>query len=106
MQQAEEAHAETKPQSGRGLRLIHERSIVEFELVERLTQRRVVRPVNRVEPGEHHRLGVAIATQRILRRFARVGHRVTNARLAHVLHPGDEVADLADAETVGRDRLG
>ena len=32
--------------------------------------------------------------------------RVADTALAHLLHPGDEVAHLADAEVVGLDRLG
>ena len=34
------------------------------------------------------------------------GDGVADPRLAHVLHAGDQVADLADAEVAGLDRLG
>ena len=35
----------------------------------------------------------------------RTGHRVADPRLTYVLHTGDQIADLADAETLARDRL-
>jgi hypothetical protein len=63
VQQAEEAAPEAEAQRRRGLRLVGERGVVELELVEGVAQVGVVRAVDRVEPGEDHRLGVAVAAQ-------------------------------------------
>src|SRR3712207_8015426 len=49
-----------------------------------------------------HRLGVLVAAERLRRGLAGVGHRVADPRLPHVLHAGDEVAHLADAEPLDR----
>ena len=105
MEQPEEPAAEPEPERGGGLRLVDERRIVELELVEGVAQVRVVRTVDRVEPREDHRLGVPVTAQRRRRRLAGVGDGVADPRLAHVLDTGDEVADLADTEPLGRHRL-
>jgi hypothetical protein len=65
VQQAEEAAAEAEAERHRGLRLVDERGVVELELVERVAQHGVVRAVDRVQAGEHHRLGVAVAAERL-----------------------------------------
>ncbi|RPK76104.1 hypothetical protein EES45_23820 [Streptomyces sp. ADI97-07] len=105
MEQAQESHAEAEAQRGRGLRLVHQGGVVELELVQGLAQVRVVRPVQRVQAGEHHRLGVLVATQRLGRPVVQGGDGVTDLGLPDVLHPGDDVADLTDADAVGRGHL-
>ena len=65
VQQAEEAAAEAEAERAGGLRLVGERGVVELQLVERVAQRRVVVAVDRVEPGEHHRVGVLVAAERL-----------------------------------------
>ena len=47
-----------------------------------------------------------ILRQRLGRRPRRAGHRVADPGLPDILHTGDEVADLADAQPSGRLRLG
>ena len=69
VQQAEEADAEAEAERGRGLRLVDQRGVVEPQLVQRLAQQRVVAAVDRVEAGEDHRLGVAVAAERLGRRL-------------------------------------
>src|SRR3712207_9420057 len=54
--------------------------------------------------GVDHRPGVAVAADRLGGRLVLQGDGVADAGLADVLHAGDEVADLADAEAL--DRLG
>ena len=78
VQQAEEAAAEAEAERGRRLRLVDQGGVVELELVERVAQGRVVGPVDRVQPGEHHRLGVAVAAERLGRRLAGVGDGVAD----------------------------
>ena len=94
-----------KPERDRGLGLVDERRVVELELVEGVAQEGVVGAVDREEPGEDHRLGVAVAPEVGRGRLALVGDGVTDARLAHVLDAGDEVADLADPESLAGHRL-
>jgi hypothetical protein len=105
VQQPEEAAAEAEAQRSRRLRLERQGGVVELELVERLAQVGIVRPVDRIQTGEHHRFGVAVAPERRRGRLARVGDRVTDARLAHVLHAGNEIADLAHAKSIARHRF-
>ena len=68
VQQAEEAATEAEAERAGGLRLVHQRGVVELQLVERVAQRRVVVAVDRVEAGVHHRVGVPVATERLGRR--------------------------------------
>ncbi|MBG9887033.1 hypothetical protein ABE10_10920, partial [Bacillus toyonensis] len=105
VQKAEEAAAEAEPEGDRGLRLVLQGRVRELELVERLAKLRVVAAVDRIDAGEDHGLRVGIARQRLGRRLAGVRDGVADLRLAHVLHPGDEVADLAHAESLGRGGL-
>ncbi len=106
VQHAEEADAETEPERCRRLRFVDERRVVELQLVEGVTQDRVVGTVDRIQTREHHGLRVGVAADRLGRGIRGVRDRVTDLRLAHVLHAGDEVADLADGQALRRDRLG
>ena len=105
MQQAEEAAAEAEAERAGGLRLVGQRRVVELQPLEGVAQRRVVVAVDRVEPGVDHRVGVLVAAERLGRAVVLAGDGVTDPGLADVLHPGDQVADLADAEVAGLDRL-
>ena len=65
VQQAEEAAAEAEAERAGGLRLVGQRRVVELQPLEGVAQRRVVVAVDRVEPGEDHRVGVLVAAQRL-----------------------------------------
>ena len=105
VQQAEEAAAEAEAERARGLRLVGQRGVVELQPLERVAQRRVVVAVDRVEPGVDHRVGVLVAAERLGRAVVLAGDGVADPGLADVLHAGDQVADLADADLAGLDRL-
>ena len=94
-----------KPERARGLRLVGQGRVVELELLQRVAQVGVVVAVDRVEPGEDHRLGVQVAAERLGGAVVLGGDRVADPGLAHVLDAGDQVADLADADLAGLDRL-
>ena len=96
VQQAEEAAAEAEPERRGRLGLVGQRRVVELELVQRLAQVRVLRAVDGVEPRVDHRPRLPVARQRFRRAVPLAGHGVAALALADVLHPGDEVADLAD----------
>ncbi len=106
MQQPQKAAPEPEPQRHAGLRLVHQRRVIELEPVQRVPQRRIVRAVDRVEPRVDHRPRILIAAQRFGRRPRTDRDRVTDPRLADILDPGHQVADLAHAQSLGFDRLG
>lgn len=106
VQQAQESAAEAEAQGHRGLRLIVQRGVVQLELVQRITQHGVVRAVHRIQPGEDHGLGFLVAAERLGGRNLVGGDGVADLGLAHILHAGDQVAHLPDAEALGRHRLG
>ena len=65
MKQAEEAAAEAKAQSDRGLRLKGERGVVELQLFERVLKVAVLGAVKRINAAEHHRLSLAVTGERL-----------------------------------------
>ena len=106
VQQAEEPGPEAEAEGLRDLRLVAERRVGELQAVERLTELRVVASLVREQARPHHRLRLAVAGQRFFRRvLARDRDRVPDLRQMDVLQAGDEVADLARAEHVHRERL-
>ena len=94
-----------KPRAPGGLGGVGEAGVVQPQLLERLAQVGELVAVDRVQPAEHHGLGVAVALEG-RRRPGRLGHRLAGAGLAHVLDPGDQVADLPGPELGHRGRLG
>src|SRR5699024_2230213 len=106
VQQAQVAHAESESEGHRGLRLIGQGGVVELEFVQGIAQERIVRAVDRVQPGEHHRQRVLVAAEPVGGAVRRGGDGVPHLGLAYVLHPGDEVANLAHAQALDDARCG
>ena len=106
MQQAEEAAAEPEAERTGRLGLVGQRRIVQLQSLQRITQRRVVVAVDRIQAGVDHRVRMLVAPEGLGRTVVLTRHRVTDAGLTNVLHPGDQVADLADAQVGGLHRLG
>ena len=97
-----------KPSAAERLRLVHERGVVELQLVERLAQLGEVVAVDRVQARVDHRVRVPVAAELLGRRPGDAGDGVADAGVPHVLDPGDQVAHLAHADArrlhgVGRD---
>jgi hypothetical protein len=75
-----------------------DRRIVELELLQRLAQVLKVVAVDREQPGEHHRLGVAVAGSASADPPDADVTVSPERASATSLMPGDEIADLARAE--------
>ena len=97
VEQSQEAAPEPEPERTGGLGGEGEARVVEAELVERLSQVAELVALDRVEPAEHHRLGVPVALERG-GRPRRLGDGLARPGLADVLDARDQVADLAGTE--------
>jgi len=95
VQHAEEPAAKAVAQRQGGLGLVGERRIIEPQLLEGVAQRLVVRVLDRVEPGEDHRLGVAIARERRGGGARGLGDRLADLRVGDALDRRGQVADLS-----------
>ena len=98
VQQPEEAAAEPEAERARGLGLVGERRVVEPQPLHRLAQVGELVAVDRIQAAEHHRLGVAVALERLGAGRAAVGDRLADLASPTSLIPAIEVADLARAE--------
>ena len=106
VEQPEEAAPEAEAERAGRLGLVGVGAVVEAELLERVAQVGELVAVDRVQPAEHHRLGLAVALERLGGRAGGVGDRLAGAGLAHVLDAGDEVAGLAGTERGDRRVVG
>ena len=100
VQQAQEAAAEAEAQRHRGLGGAGERGVVELQLVQGVAQVRIVRAIDRIQARVDHRTRFAVTGKWICRAVAGGGDGIADLRLAHVLHAGDEIAHLADAQAL------
>ena len=103
MQQAEEAAAEAEAE-GNGIFLcIGHGGIVELQLLQRVAQVAVFAAVGRIDAGVDHGLHGLVAGQRLAAGVLHAGDGVADAGVRHGLDGGREIADLARAESIGRD---
>ena len=105
VQQPEETHPIAKAQRGGRFRLVDHRRVRQPQLVEPVAQVLEVGAAGRVEPGEDHRLGLAIAGQRLGPLASAQRHRVADADIAHVLEPRRDIADVARGQDRQRAQL-
>ena len=94
----EEAAAEAEAERRRRLGLVEERGVVQPQLLQRLAQLRILVALDRVEPGEDHRLQLLEAGKRLGGGPRHLGDGVAELRVGHALDVRDDEADLADAE--------
>ena len=97
VQQAEEAAAEAEAERHRRFRLEEERRVVEAQLLERFAQLGVLMALDRIQPGEHHRLELLEAGERRRRRPRGLGDGVADLRVGHHLDAARDEADFARA---------
>ena len=105
VEQAEKAAPEPEAERGRRLRLVEERGVVQPQLLERVAQLGILVPLDRVEPGEHHRLQLLEAGERLGGRPRDLGDRVAELRVRDALDARGDEPDLADAQLLERHRL-
>ena len=80
VQQAQEAHAETKAERHRGLGLPHQRRVVDMQLIESVAQILVILVVDREQTRVDHGLSLAVTGKRLgagIRRHVRVSPTCT-----------------------------
>src|SRR5918995_372003 len=75
--------------------------VVALQLLERVTQSRIVVRVGRVEAREHGRLDVFVPRERLGRRVCLGRDRVSDAEAADVLQARHDVADLTGFQSLG-----
>ena len=100
MKKPQEATSETKAQCRTGFGFEGQRRIVELKALERVTQVREIRSIDRINAREDHGPWIAVTGQRFLSTANRRSHGVANTRLANVFHAGGEVADFACANAL------
>src|SRR5262245_7913235 len=105
VQQAQEAAAEPEPQRRRDLRLEEERRVVQPQLFERVAQLFILIRLDRVDPGEDHRLDLLKSGERLGRRPRGFGDCVADAHVGHGLDVGHDEADFAHAQSFDLARL-
>ena len=95
MEQAQEAAAEAKAQSGTGLKFKGQGSIVQLQLFQRVLQVGVLGTVGGVDAAEHHGLDLTVAGQGLGGGAVCQCDGIAHAGVLHGLDAGGQVADLA-----------
>ncbi len=89
MQEPQEAATKTESQRHRSLRLKGEGRIVQLQLGKGITQLLVLRGVNRIEAGEHHRLDLFKSPQHAVALTMQQGYRITHLGISNILDTGN-----------------
>ena len=105
VQQPQESAAESEAQRHRVLRLEVERAVVQTQLFERVAQQTMFMRLDRIEPGEDHRLDFLEAGQGFGRGVGDFRYRVADLGVGDRFDIAVQVSGLARGEFVARDRL-
>ncbi len=105
VEQSQEPAPEPESERRGRLGLEEERGVVEPQLLERVAQLRILASLDRIEPGEHHRLAHLEPGERFRGPPRRLGDGVADLRVGDGLDPGEDEPDLADAELGRNGRL-
>ena len=106
VEEAEEPAPEAEAEGHGGLRLEGERGVVEAQLLQGVAEPVVLGVLQRIEPGEDHRLRLAEAGEGLGRRVLRLGDGLPDPRVGHPLDGGGDEADLARRQGLDPDHLG
>ena len=105
VQQTEKTAAEAEAERHARFRLERERSVVQLELLQRCAKVFVVRGVDGIHAGKHHRLHLLKALNGLLAGSADVSNRVAHLHLLRILDAADDIAYLARAQFLTRNHL-
>ena len=103
MQQAQEAAAEAKAQRGRCLRLKYQRSIVQLQLFQSITQVIVIGILYRIQTAVYHRCSLAVTGQRFFGRIIGICYGIAYACILNVFDAGSKEAYLALLQLINID---
>ena len=93
-----------KPSACDDFGLVAQRRVVQLQLLQRVAQRLVLVRLDRIEAGEHLRLDLLEAGQRLGRRARRRSVTVSpTLRRLELLDAGDDEAHLAGRQLLARD---
>ena len=106
MQQAQKAAAEAKAQRGRCFRLKYQRSIVQLQLFQSITQIIVIGILYRIQTAVYHRGSLAVARQRCFRRIVTVCYGIADACILNVFDAGSKETYLALLQLINIDDAG
>src|SRR5713226_2623983 len=101
VQEPQEPAAKPEPERHRGLGLVVQRGVVQLQFGERVPEFLELLGVGGIEPGEHHRLDLAVAGEERAVPVRGVEHGVARPRLAHATHVCDEVSHFPRLELLG-----
>src|SRR5207302_9836620 len=102
VEHAQESAAKAVAERQRRLRLEAERGVVQPELLERVAEGLVVGVLDRVEAGEHHRLGLAVAWKRYRGRAELLRDRLADAGVGDPLDRRRDEPHLPRRELIDR----
>ena len=106
MQQAQKAAAEAKAQRGRCLRLKYQRSIVQLQLFQSITQVIVIGILYRIQTAVYHRCSLAVTGQRFFGRIIGIGYGIAYACILNIFDAGSKEAYLALLQLINIDKAG
>ena len=95
VKEAQEAAAEPEAERDRALGRIGEARVVEMQLLERVTEQRIVLATDRVDAREHEAIRLLVAREGFVRRPRHGRDGVADLGVADALEPGRDIADLA-----------
>ena len=103
VQQSQKAAAEAKAQRGRCFRLKYQRSIVQLQLFQSITQVIVIGILYRIQTAVYHRCSLAVTGQRFFGRIIGICYGIAYACILNVFDAGSKEAYLALLQLINID---
>ena len=102
MKQTKETAAETKAQCNGAFRLKGQRSVIELQLFQCITQIRIPGTVCGINTGKDHGLYLSVARQCFLCRILHTGDRITHTGICHIFDGSGKITDFTCNQTIRR----